>query len=571
MKSTEIKTLLKGTGPNGSSPDRLTLLLVGLATLLLASAVVLVIDILLSSKPDGQMAEAPSIVAAAPPATAYPAISIATATPTAGTPPPCVVPHDWGIHIVQGGDTLYSLAEQSGTDFPTLKRVNCLQRSDIWIGQQLYVPGPLALPTYATPTVPAALALTATPLSKSLVVSEALTANLPVLPVQVPIVEVPTPTIDTAPGTSFRFDGADQYLNTVLLGADVRPHKKNITWRTDAIVIVSVDLERNTIRLLHVPRDLWVYIPGYGHNRINTADLWGEIDQKGQGPEWVKQTIHHNLGIPIHYYVKVGFQGFVDIIDTLGGVVIDVSCPLPEPELNLEPGMHRLDGKMALEYVHSRETSSDFDRGRRQRKMLMALWEQHLTPEIIPKLPKLWVQLSDSYETDIPLDQAISLAALGLRLDPQDISQKSISRNETKNWITPEGFEVLRPKKDDLRTMLEEYYAPDDTVREDKLRKVRVRVLNGSSRREAEELSAAQLRRVGFKIVETGEADHKGIAETQIIIHQGDPAAGEKVARTLGVPITSIQDETAIPEPPDPANKLGITVILGQDYDPCQR
>lgn len=572
MSPTEVKAPRRRTGPKRPGPDRVTLFLVGLAMVLAIMAALLLLDILLSSEPDSQMARTAGTDMATPPEVA-PTAAPVVVTPTSGTPPPCVVPSDWGMYRVQAGDNLSSLAEESGTDYQTLKRVNCLQKAAIWKGQDLYLPGPLAQPTFATPTPLATAASTPQPdaATDTTVQHVEPTSTLAVPTIQVDLEERTGTALEGMSSEPFYFDLPAGYLHIALLGADLRPHKRNVTWRTDAIIIATIDPERKTVRLLHVPRDLWVDIPGHGFDRINSADLWGEIQQKGNGPETAKQTIYHNLGIPVHYYVKVGFQGFVDIIDTLGGVDIDVACALLEPDLQLEPGMHHLDGQMALDYVHSREFSNDYDRGRRQRKMLTALWEQKVTPDIIPKLPKLWVQFSDSYETDIPLDQAISLASLGAQIDFQDIDTLSIGREQTKDWTTPEGAMVLLPRPAKLRALLEDFYAVKAEPSGPKAPKVRVQVLNGSRRYQAEELAAAELKRAGFKIVGKGDASEHNLARTQIIVRRGDVALGEKIARKLGISAPDIQDETNVPDPPNPLDRVDIKVILGKGYDPCQR
>ncbi len=553
MKSTETKATSRGPRPKGSGPDRLTLILIGLAIFFSAVAALLTLDILLSSEPDGQIVRSPSPATDTLTYSAPPATPMATVTP--GTPPPCVAPQDWGTYVVQEGDTLYSLAEESGTDFQTLKRVNCLQRSNIWVGQELYVLGPLALPTFATATPGQAAAISApgTPEPEATMGSEPESQQASVEPM-----------------TAFEIDIPNRFVNIVLLGTDVNFRRLDGTWRTDSIIIASIDVEDGSVGLLHVPRDLWVYIPNYGYNRINTADLWGELDKEGGGPERVKETIEYNLGIPIDYYVKMHREGFKKIVDTLGGVDIDVACPLPE--LSLDAGMHHLDGEMAYEFVHTRETSSDYDRGRRQRKMLMALWEQALTPDIITKLPQLWVSMGDTFETDIPMDQALNLARLGLQLNFEDIDTKAISGKETKNWTTPEGLMVLLPREEELKILLQEFYAPDKQPgRQEKRGKIRVQVLNGTNRPDAEQLAASELKREGYKIVGKDVANRRDYRRTQIIVRRGDPAAGESIARQLGIPVDSVQDETNVPDPPNPSDQVDIRMILGTDYDPCQR
>jgi LCP family protein required for cell wall assembly len=335
------------------------------------------------------------------------------------------------------------------------------------------------------------------------------------------------------------------------------------------MIVVSVDAANNVVRLLSIPRDLWVNIPGHGYNRINTAELWGELAKKGTGTDRVKQTIYQNLGIPIHYYVRVDFQGFMKIIDAVGGVNIDVDCPLPD--IKLSAGMQHMNGQEALRYARSRKSTNDFDRGRRQRKVLMALWDQALTMDIIPKLPGLWRTMSGTFETDLPLSQVINLAYIGVHLKPQHILSRAIGPSQVQGWITPQGASVLLPREDKIRALLNSFYAPVQASSLNAVEKVRVRVLNGSQRREAEELGAAALRWAGFKVVGTGSADRQNYARSQILVFTGDTAAAKKLAQELRVPTTAIQDLTSIQEQPDPSNPVDIQVILGKDYNPCQR
>jgi polyisoprenyl-teichoic acid--peptidoglycan teichoic acid transferase len=329
-----------------------------------------------------------------------------------------------------------------------------------------------------------------------------------------------------------------------------------------------VDMQSNIVRLLSIPRDLWVYIPGHGYNRINTADLWGELAKKGGGPDRVKQTIQHNLGIPIHYYVRIDFQGFINIIDTVGGIDVDVDCSLSD--INLSAGMHHMNGKQALRYARSRKSTNDFDRGRRQRKVLMALWDQALTLDIIPKLPQLWRSMANSFQTDLSLEQVINLAYVGAQLKPQRIISRAIGPSLVQGWITPQGAAVLLPREDRMRAMLESFYAPVDASRLDASAKVQVRVLNGSPRREAEQLAAAALRWEGYKVAGTGLAESRDYTLTRILVYSGKVAEAQSMAQYLNVPVSSVQDVTGTESPPG-GQDIDILVILGRNYNPCQK
>jgi polyisoprenyl-teichoic acid--peptidoglycan teichoic acid transferase len=498
------------------APDRLTRALTWVAILLAAVVITLAVDLWLSA---GHTRAVTHAIQQTPlPAQAIPSAT-ATASPVPVTPPPCVPPQDWSPHTVKEGDTLYSLSQFYGTDVETLKQVNCLDADTLLIDQKLYVPVPTPAAATATETV----------------------------------VSQPTPTFGLYAGFPQNF------VNIILLGSDKRADSS--TWRTDTLIVLSVDTKGDFVRLLSIPRDLWVNIPGHGEDRINTADLWGELAKEGSGAEVVKQTIYESLGIPIHYYVRADFQGFIKIIDAVGGVDVDVECPLPDIEL--APGMHHMDGEDALLYARSRITTSDFDRGRRQRKVLMALWQQGMSKGIIPKLPALWLAMKGTFQTDLPLDQVIRLGYIGLRLKPDQILSQSIGPWQVQDWVTPGGAAVLLPLDVEIKDLLTTFYAPPDIAFLERIERTRIQVLNGSQRQEADQMAATSLRWTGFMVTTTGLADSQSYTATQIIVHNTDEDVAETVAQQLDAPRTAIQYQL------DPSSPADIVVILGSDYDPC--
>jgi LCP family protein required for cell wall assembly len=573
MRSFEIVPLDGDKPRRRPDSDRLTQVLIWAAFFLIAALVAIGADLWLEPSADGPVAQAlePAQSSTPLPTSSLPgevpsAVPSPTPLPTAGaeqggtsiTPPPCVPPDDWVIHVVQEGNTLFSLGRRYGTDVETLKRVNCLNTDTIFIDQRLYVPGPLETPTVylpptPTPTPPSTPrpGMSATPVSGAV-------APVPSV-VEGEVDNLPPPVVSPTPTAAFQVNIPNNYTNIILLGSDKRP--TGGTWRTDSMIIVSVDPGNKVVRLLSLPRDLWVYIPKHGYNRINTADLWGELDEKGTGPARVKETIYQNLGIPIHYWIRVDFQGFMKIIDTAGGVDIDVDCALPD--INLSPGMHHMDGQDALRYARSRKSTNDFDRGRRQRKVLMALWEQALTLDIVPRLPEMWVTMADSFKTDLPLEQVINLAYLGTQIERQHIRSRAIDASMTQGWVTPAGAAVLLPREDRIRAMLESFYAPQDTAQLDTSTQVRIQVLNGWPRKEAEQLAAAALRWEGYKILGAALNERQDYAKTVITVFHGEVATGEMIARSLGVPVAAVQLQ------PDPSRMVDVQVILGADYNPC--
>ena len=117
--------------------------------------------------------------------------------------------------------------------------------------------------------------------------------------------------------------------NILLLGRDTS--RGADTYRTDVIIVASVDVTTNTVTLVSIPRDLFVWIPGWTMNRINTAAAHGDAIGYGEsGVDLLKQTIQYNLGIPIHNWIRIDFEGFKSAVDALAAVDVPVSCVLQD-------------------------------------------------------------------------------------------------------------------------------------------------------------------------------------------------------------------------------------------------
>ena len=164
--------------------------------------------------------------------------------------------------------------------------------------------------------------------------------------------------------------------NILLLGVDDASGEGGAQ-RTDVIILVSINRETETASMLSLPRDLFVYIPGWRMNRINTAMAHGAAVNYPGGPVvQLTDTILYNFGVPVHYYALIDFKSFVDVVDAIDGVTVPVTCGMTDwrlksPELDpqdednwerftIEPGFQHMDGDTALWYVRSRQATSPF-------------------------------------------------------------------------------------------------------------------------------------------------------------------------------------------------------------------
>lgn len=185
--------------------------------------------------------------------------------------------------------------------------------------------------------------------------------------------------------------------------------------RTDTIMVVHIPRFGGDATMLSLPRDSWVDIPGYGQNKLNQAFSLG-------GPALLQQTVEQATGIHLDHYAEIGFGGFSNVVDAVGGVEMCLDEPLDDPMagINLQAGCQELDGPTALGYVRSRYASAqgDLDRVERQRKFLAALSEKIKSPGTLLN-PFKNLKVADALSANMTVnedDHVWNLASLGLAM-----------------------------------------------------------------------------------------------------------------------------------------------------------
>jgi LCP family protein required for cell wall assembly len=265
------------------------------------------------------------------------------------------------------------------------------------------------------------------------------------------------------------FSGTLPRTNVLILGLDRRPEQSYVV-RSDTMVLATVHPAGPDIALLSLPRDLYVQIPGYGTNRINTAHFWGENESPGNGPSLAMQTVSLNLGVATHKYVRVDFDGFRAVIDASGGIDITVDEPIvddayPTPDygtmrIEIPAGPLHMDGETALRYARSRHDSSDFDRAVRQQQVITALARRLLEPSTWPRLPAVLFAVKNNVDTNLTLGEMLLMAPTLYRVGPDGIQHHVIDREMTQPWTTPNGGAVLLPHWETINPLVHELFAP---------------------------------------------------------------------------------------------------------------
>ncbi len=203
-------------------------------------------------------------------------------------------------------------------------------------------------------------------------------------------------------------------FNVLLLGSDARPGEK--VGNTDTIMVAQVGPER--IAILSIPRDTKVEIPGKGTQKINSAARFG-------GPELTAAVVSDLIGVDVDKYVLVRWEGFIKIVDILGGVTVDVPRDMnhdsgdgEEYIIDLKKGKQRLNGRQALAFARFRnEALGDIDRSGQQLALMKSLIEQAKKPSTLLKLPWLVPQLYKNVETNLDLQELLILARAGSNLN----------------------------------------------------------------------------------------------------------------------------------------------------------
>ena len=197
--------------------------------------------------------------------------------------------------------------------------------------------------------------------------------------------------------------------NILVLGVDKREGDDG---RSDTMFVVMLDPKNEHMSLLSLPRDTLVRIPGNGWSKINHAYAYG-------GHKLSVQTVENFLGLKINNYVLIDIKGFVELVDALGGIDIEVEKNMTYADpyddgadglvIHLAKGMQHLNGQHAMEYVRYRDEEGDIGRIKRQQKFIKAVYQKVLQPETLLKIPAIIKSISKMVTTDLPMQDMLAV------------------------------------------------------------------------------------------------------------------------------------------------------------------
>lgn len=362
---------------------------------------------------------------------------------------------------------------------------------------------------------------------------------------------------------------------------------------TDTMMVASIDPVNKTAALLSVPRDLWVKMPTNfmgNYQKINAAYEAGKYGYLGKqdasnsnakavqaGFKAADQAVSQVLGITIHYNAVIDFSAFKQAIDTVGGVTINVPEQLYDPtmawENNWNPvlakaGMQQMNGKQALLYVRSRETSSDFARGQRQRSVILGLKDKALSLNTLSnplKISQLMSAFGNNMVTDLSLSDALRLYDLTKGISNTNFQSIDLVTAPNDYIVTgnANGVSIDQPKaglynysgiQGYVRSTLKDGYIAKENAQ--------LTVLNGTSQAGLATTKANELKSYGYNVTKVDNAPTDGYTKTVIVdlTNGADKYTRHYLENRYGVTATSkLPDNTVQP------GSANFVVILGRD------
>lgn len=370
--------------------------------------------------------------------------------------------------------------------------------------------------------------------------------------------------------TTSRNAGEPFYM--VLIGVDTRPEEKRA--RSDTLMVAHVDPKAKKIQLMSIPRDTRVTIPGRGKDKINAAMFEG-------GEALVVKTVKQFTGLPIRHYAVVNFDGFKDIVDTLGGVTVYVPVNINDAlaaghdksATFVPKGLQTLDGKHALTFVRARKQfpTQDLQRVENQQTFMKALYKKALEFSNPFKLPALLNAVAGAVQTDLTLQELAGLARDFKGMPEQNVETITMPGEarmvDSLSYVIPDDIKlakVLERMKQGLPLSGDATgtVGLDGTVIQVKPADVTITVRNGAGVSGLAKSAQDRLTSQSFKIAETGNMDQFVYGRTLIVYKTDNPkAAIVREALGMGDVVASRGMYTF---------KTDVMVVVGKDWDPAR-
>ncbi|MDR1508482.1 MAG: LCP family protein [Synergistaceae bacterium] len=385
-------------------------------------------------------------------------------------------------------------------------------------------------------------------------------------------------------------------INILVLGEDNVEGSR----RSDTIMLATLDVDNNNIRVLSIPRDTRMLIPGYGNQKINHAYAYGRT-------ELVRATLERFLGIPISYYVKIDYDNFPKLVDLVGGVDIFVGKTMKyidvrgHLDINIPAGKQRMNGETALKYVRFRKDAlGDIGRVQRQQQFMKALLHKMYEPENLLRFTSIVDEIKNTIVTDMQPSTILQLGYFVRTLDKEtdkiffmmlpgaasiidNLSYWVCDRSEVEPFLTANTDQLKEMTKKARSAVTDaDNYSPDhpDGVKPPEVQAAEampapldisqiianipeaVAVLNGTGKNGVGQSVASHLQKMGVEVAHIGNAKHFDYRSSNIIYpekpSENDRTTAKLLSQLCGISaaLTKTNNQASYP-----------SLIVGHDYE----
>ncbi|WKT80917.1 LCP family protein [Thermosynechococcus sp. PP45] len=359
--------------------------------------------------------------------------------------------------------------------------------------------------------------------------------------------------------------GMSRPVNLLVLGVDnvldaPEGSPKRFRGRTDTMLLARFNPENGTITVLSIPRDTRVEIPGHGIDKINAANVYGEVDLTVRV---VSEILNYT---PIDRYIRIDTDAFRELVDLVGGVEVNVPKRMVYTDhtqklyIDLQPGLQTLNGEQAEGFVRFRyDELGDIGRAQRQQMLIKALQKKLANPVMLTQVPKIYSVLQKYVDTDLTFAELMAIAQFSLRIEPDNLRLILLPGR-----FSGDGYEVSYwlPDYDRIDRVVAEHFSDrpsklvDHTWRETGTLRIALQNASGSS--DAAQDMADFLAHHGYTNVIISEEWYQQTPETEIVAQQGDIGAAQMIRSVLGMGRVSANSTGVL--------SSDITIRIGRDW-----
>ena len=333
-------------------------------------------------------------------------------------------------------------------------------------------------------------------------------------------------------------------VNILVMGIDrVSDAPKNsrevFAGRSDTMLLLRLDPKDNTVRMLSIPRDTQVDIPGVGVAKINDANVEG-------GPALAARVVSRTLNdVPIDRYVRVTTEAFRELVDLVGGVEVFVPYRMKYTDftqnlkIDLDKGWQTLNGDQAEQFARFRKDQyGDIGRVQRQQTLLKALRQRLVNPTVLPRLPQVVRVMQQYVDTNLSLEEMLALVGYSLKLEPDDFKMVLLPGRFSTPSESIASYWIMDSVGRDR--VIREYFQQNTTSSSSKELsgsgdQVRIAIQNATDNPEIGRRVAQYLAEKNFRNVYIVQDWPDRLRQTQIIVQQGDLEAAAILKKVLGI------------------------------------